>query len=54
MKSIDGWNSNINPVLMRIDYIFKNNNEKIKSSNVIFDGKKYPVISDHFGVFIEE
>ncbi len=53
INNIDGWkNTEINK--MRIDYIFKSNNKPIKKSKVIFNGENYPVISDHFGVFIED
>lgn len=48
-KNIDGWKNN-NADKMRIDYIFQNNKEFVKSSKVIFNGKNYGVVSDHFGV----
>lgn len=49
---IDGWeNSDTNG--KRIDYIFTNTDRQIKSSSVIFDGKNYGIISDHFGIMIE-
>lgn len=47
---IDGWQDS---KTKRIDYIFTNNKKCIKSSNLIFDGKKYGIISDHFGIIIE-
>lgn len=54
IKKIDGWReSNADPS-MKIDYIFKNRSSNIISSKVIFDGKKYPVVSDHFGLYITE
>lgn len=51
--SIDGWHSLEKLEGMRIDHIFCNKSKKIKSSNVLFDGRKEPKISDHFGVLIE-
>lgn len=55
---IDGWRGLIegNPDQlkgMRIDYIWCNKEEKVLSSNVIFNGASEPIISDHFGVIIE-
>ena len=45
---IDGW-KNYPP--KRIDYIFKRNGcpMKIKSLDVIFNDRFYPMVSDHFG-----
>lgn len=37
----------------RLDYIFCNTQEKVKSSQVVCNGKNYPVVSDHYGVMIE-
>lgn len=52
---IDGWRNCKDLKDMRIDFIFKNNDKKVLSSNVIFNGKNKKVISDHFGVeMIEE
>ena len=39
---------------MRIDYIFKNNNKPIYQSKTIFNGTNYPIVSDHFGLYINE
>lgn len=55
---IDGWRGLIegNPDQlkgMRIDYIWCNKEDKMLSSNVIFNGDNEPVISDHFGVMVE-
>ncbi len=51
-KVIDGWrDKDISG--MRIDYIFKNNNNKVKSSKIFFNGKNYDVVSDHFALCIE-
>ena len=38
---------------MRIDFVFCREMPAPKSSQVIFNGKFYPVISDHFGVLTE-
>lgn len=54
VKKIDGWKDKDNVSAMRIDYVFKNNKEKVKSSNVIFNNKNYPIISDHYGIVVEE
>lgn len=51
---IDGWKDKKNLNQMRIDFIFKNKLEKILTSKVIFNGKNKDIISDHFGVEIEE
>lgn len=51
---IDGWKEHKNLVEMRIDFIFKNNNRKIKRSKVVFNGRVGEIVSDHFGVEIEE
>ena len=37
----------------RLDYIFCNKKRKIKSSYVFCNGKAYPIVSDHYGVYIE-
>ena len=47
---IDGWDENAES--LRIDYIFSNKKLRVKKSEVLFDGKKDPVISDHFGVMV--
>lgn len=47
---IDGWTESNE---MRIDYIWCSEKADVISSSVIFNGKKYPVISDHYGVIIE-
>lgn len=50
---IDGWRDT-GETSMRIDYIITNHTPKVICSEVIFDGNKYPVVSDHFGVAICE
>ena len=47
---IDGWENN--GERLRIDYIFANRDIKAEKTEVLFDGKKTPQISDHFGVMI--
>lgn len=47
---IDGWQTDRRK---RIDYIFSNSPLRVINSAVIFDGKNYAKISDHFGVVIE-
>lgn len=52
-KSIDGWNNGVSMQGMRIDYIWCSEKAEITSSQVIFNGSNYPVISDHYGVIIK-
>ena len=47
-KNIDGWKDSKNE--MRIDYVFANKEIKVKESKVIFNGKNYTVVSDHYGI----
>ena len=50
-KNIAGWeNKKISQ--MRIDYIFSKHEIPIKESYTVFNGEKYPIVSDHFGVVI--
>lgn len=51
IKKIDGWEQNEKK--LRIDYIFVNQPINILSHQTIFNGKEYPIISDHFGVLVE-
>lgn len=51
---IDGWKDKKDLEQMRIDFIFKNKTEKVLASKVIFNGKNKNIISDHFGIEIEE
>lgn len=51
--AIDGWRSEtVNP--MRIDFIFAMQDGITETSRVIFNHTNYPVISDHFGVLVQE
>jgi len=54
VKAIDGWRDKGAVNKMRIDFIFKNTDTEVRSSQVIFNGINGPVISDHFGIVIEE
>ena len=52
---IDGWRERLGTVDakgMRLDHIWCSKDLKILSSEVVFNGIKYPVVSDHFGVMI--
>lgn len=51
---IDGWKEHKNIEEMRIDFIFKNNDRKVKKSKVVFNGENGEIVSDHFAVEIEE
>ncbi len=51
--AIDGWRSeNVNP--MRIDFVFAMQDGITETSRVIFNQDNYPIISDHFGVLVQE
>lgn len=50
-KAIDGWEGSNSG--MRIDYIWSRKRAEILSSEVIFNGRNYPVVSDHYGVMLE-
>lgn len=51
---IDGWrDKGITDSGMRIDLIWSKNEVEVKGSRVVFNGKEYPVVSDHYGVIIE-
>ena len=49
---IDGWDEAVDG--MRIDYIWCNRDENVLSHEVIFDGKNEPVVSDHYGILMED
>lgn len=54
--AIDGWRERLEervPEEMRIDYIWCSQTRDVARSQVVFDGGKYPVVSDHFGVLAE-
>ncbi|TGZ98365.1 endonuclease/exonuclease/phosphatase family protein [Rodentibacter pneumotropicus] len=50
-KAIDGWRGHSEE--KRLDYIFFNQAKKVLSSQVIFNGKNKPVVSDHFGLEVD-
>lgn len=53
-KVIDGWKEKIESTNgMRIDQIWCSQEPVVKSSEVIFDGKNYEVVSDHYGIIVE-
>ncbi|MFZ2506328.1 MAG: hypothetical protein WAX03_08905 [Trichococcus flocculiformis] len=45
-----GWEGNDVP--SRSDYIFSDQPQVVETSEVKFDGKKFPCISDHYGVAV--
>ena len=55
---IDGWRSraeNADALTgIRIDHIWCRIPEKILSAKVIFDGRHEPMVSDHYGILIEQ
>ena len=57
-EEIDGWRAEderggTGKNEKRLDYIFCDKPENIRSSHVICNGKNYPVVSDHYGVVID-
>lgn len=50
-KAIDGWRGHSEE--KRLDYIFLNQAKRVLSSQVIFNGKNKPVVSDHFGLEVD-
>lgn len=52
-KLIDGWkDKECDTSGMRIDQIWCNKKVVVTNSQVVFNGSKYPVVSDHYGVMI--
>ena len=49
--AIDGWRGDDSG--KRIDFIFSSPFGKINRAKVIFDGHRYPVVSDHYGLCID-
>lgn len=53
---IDGWKhqavANTSDG-MRLDYIWCNRKKEIRTSRIVFNGDREPVVSDHYGVMIE-
>lgn len=52
-RSIDGWRDQSLVTGMRMDQIWCNKPLSILRSQVVFDGKTLPVVSDHYGVAAE-
>ena len=53
---IDGWKDNLpdeGVKGLRLDYIWCKPEQEILSSDIVFNGKRGQIISDHFGVIIE-
>ncbi|MCQ9120904.1 endonuclease [Rodentibacter pneumotropicus] len=50
-KAIDGWRGHSEE--KRLDYIFLNQAKRVLSSQVIFNSKNKPVVSDHFGLEVD-
>ena len=50
-KAIDGWKGHSEE--KRLDYIFLNQVKRVLSSQVIFNDKNKPIVSDHFGVEVD-
>lgn len=52
---IDGWRNQSNEAKkegMRIDYIWCSQKLPVRQSRVVFNGIRYPIVSDHYGVMI--
>lgn len=50
VEPIAGWEGTTGP--RRIDYVLSNAPVTVSSHKVIFDGKHYPVVSDHYGLLV--
>lgn len=50
---IDGWRGRASTYDLRIDQIWCSQPVPVRSAQVVFDGGRWPVISDHFGVLVE-
>ena len=48
---IDGWKGNTEP--LRIDYVFTSKDIQVERLQVVFDGKRSPQVSDHYGLQAE-
>lgn len=51
--AIDGWKERAGKRQKRLDYIFTTDKIDVHSSLVVFNGRNYPIVSDHYGVMIE-
>ncbi len=55
-KVIDGWKERSDSEKkagMRIDYIWCNYEADVTSTEVVFNGQNYPIVSDHYGIMIK-
>lgn len=48
VKAIDGWQDNREA--LRIDYVFASKDLQATEYEVVFDGTRTPIVSDHFGI----
>lgn len=48
VKAIDGWQDNREA--LRIDYVFTSKDLQATEYEVVFDGTRTPIVSDHFGI----
>lgn len=54
VSCIDGWSGTEGESSgMRIDQIWCRRKERVSASEVVFDGGRFPVVSDHCGVMID-
>lgn len=53
LGNIDGWDGQEVVPTRRIDQIWFDQKRPVVTSEVIFNGKNRPIISDHFGVLVE-
>lgn len=52
---IDGWRERLagqDVRGMRLDHVWCSRDRRITSSQVVFNGTNYPIVSDHFGVMV--
>lgn len=49
-EKIDGWEHSSEQ--LRVDYAFASDKLSVKMHEVVFDGKTYPSVSDHYGVVV--
>ncbi len=50
-KDIDGWVGN--EAELKVDHVFASPQFHITSSEVVFDGSTFPVVSDHYGLAVQ-
>ena len=49
---IDGWKDTM--CKKRIDYIFSNQESKVQKHQTVLNGIDGPIVSDHYGIYVEE